>query len=76
MHILFDAVCFTDLVQDSEMIIFESIWTTFIASVVYKDSWGISKKKWLELKIEHPQANLDCLNWCTHCIKWNENIFP
>ncbi len=48
----------------SEPIIFESFLTTLMASVVFIGGWG-SRKKWLELKIERPQANLACLN------QWN-----
>jgi hypothetical protein len=36
---LHHTVCFTDLDQGSEMIIFELILTTFIASVVYGCYW-------------------------------------
>ncbi len=54
-------VYFTDLDQGSKMIIFESIFTTFIASVVFRGPWN-SGKNWLELKIEPPFANLACLN--------------
>ncbi len=32
-------VCFTDLDQGSEMIIFESILTTLIANVIFKGGW-------------------------------------
>jgi hypothetical protein len=46
-------VCFIDLDQGSEMIIFETIFTTFIASVVFRGRWGRGKN-WLELKIELP----------------------
>ncbi len=44
-------VCFTDLVQSIEMIIFESLLTTFITSVVFWGGWGGSSKKRLEPKI-------------------------
>jgi hypothetical protein len=47
------AVCFTEGDQDSEMIIFESILTTFIGTVIFNDHCG-SGKIWLELKIEPP----------------------
>ncbi len=46
-------VWFTDSYQGTEMIIFESILTTFISMIVFKDLWG-SSKNWLELKIEPP----------------------
>ncbi len=39
------------------MIIFESILTTFVERVVFRDHLG-SAKNWLELKIEPPLANL------------------
>jgi hypothetical protein len=55
------AVCFTDLDQGIKMIIFQSMLTTFTASVVFRGSWG-SIEMWLELKIEPPLANLACLN--------------
>jgi hypothetical protein len=48
-------VYFTDLDQGSEMIIYKSILTTFIVSVVFRGSWG-SSKNWLKLKIE-PTVN-------------------
>jgi hypothetical protein len=48
-----DAVCFIDLDQDSEMIIFKSILSTFEAIVILGGRWGTSKN-WLELKIEPP----------------------
>ncbi len=44
-------VFFTDLDQSSEMIIFESLLTTFITSFIFRGSWGNSKNR-LELKIE------------------------
>jgi hypothetical protein len=43
------------------MIIFESIISTFMASVIFRGRCG-SSKKWLELKIEPPLAKLACLN--------------
>jgi hypothetical protein len=55
-------VYFTDLDPGSEMTIFESVLTTFTASVVFRDSW-VSRKNWLELKIEPQSVNLACLNW-------------
>ncbi len=42
----FSTVSFTDLDQGSEKIIFESILTTFIESVIVNGRWGISKN-WL-----------------------------
>ncbi len=39
--------------QGFEMIIFMSIQTNFIASIVFRDYWGIGKN-WLKLKIEQP----------------------
>jgi len=47
-----------------EMIIFESILTTFEVSFIFWASWG-SIENWLELKIEPPLANLAFLN------RWN-----
>jgi hypothetical protein len=46
-----DAVCFIDFYQDSEMIIFKSILSTFVVDCNFKGRWG-SSKNWLELKIE------------------------
>jgi hypothetical protein len=46
-------VSFTNLDQVGEMIILESILTTFEASFVLRGSRG-SSKNWLELKIEPP----------------------
>jgi len=43
------------------MIIFESIFTTFKSSVIFRGSWGISVN-WLKPKTETPQANLACPN--------------
>jgi hypothetical protein len=54
---------FTDLDQGSEMIIFESILTTFKASVIFR---GQSCKNWLGLKTEQPLANLACQIGETH----------
>jgi len=45
--------CITDLDLGSEMIIFESILTTFKASVVFRGSWG-SSVNWLEPKTKPP----------------------
>jgi len=50
-----------DLDKWSEIIIFESILTTFKFSVIFRDSWGCSVN-WLEPKIDPPQANLACPN--------------
>jgi hypothetical protein len=55
-------VCFADLDQGIEIIIFESIFTTLEASFIFRNSWG-SIKNWLQLKIEPPLSNLACLNW-------------
>jgi hypothetical protein len=46
-------VCFTDLDKGRKMIIFESILTSFIESVIFRGPWG-STKNWLKLKIEPP----------------------
>jgi len=43
------------------MIIFESILTTFEASVIFRGSWG-SIKNWLEPKTKPPFAILACPN--------------
>ncbi len=48
-----DIVCFTDLDQNSERNIFESILTTFRVSIVFRGHWE-SSKNCLELKIEPP----------------------
>jgi len=45
--------CVTDLDSWSEMIIFESILTTFKLSIVFRGSWGRSVN-WLESKMEPP----------------------
>jgi hypothetical protein len=54
-------VSFKDLDQGSEMIIFESILTAFIASGIFRGCIGSSKNR-LMLKIDPPSANLACLN--------------
>jgi len=41
------------------MIIFESILTTFISSIIFRGTWGSSVNR-LEPKIEPPQADLAC----------------
>ncbi len=46
-------VYFTDLDQVSEMIIFESVLTTFITSIIFRGRWDSSENK-LELKIDSP----------------------
>jgi hypothetical protein len=43
------------------MIIFKSLMTTFVASIVLRGGRD-SNKNWLELKIKPPYANLSCLN--------------
>ncbi len=48
---------FPNLDQGCKMIIFESLWTTFIMTAVFKGFWRRSKN-WLELKIKPPLANL------------------
>jgi hypothetical protein len=53
---------FTDLDPGSKIIIFESILTTFIASIIFKGGYGGSIN-WLKLKIEPPKANLVCPKW-------------
>jgi hypothetical protein len=45
------SICFTNLDQDSKLIIFDSFLTTFIASVSFRGRWGNSKN-WLDSKIE------------------------
>jgi hypothetical protein len=47
----FQTGCFAYLDQVCEIIIFESILTTLIASIVFRGGWG-SSKKWLELEIK------------------------
>jgi hypothetical protein len=57
-------VCFTDKDLGRMVIIFESILTNFILSVVYRGHRGSRVKmaqNWL--KIEAPSANFACLNW-------------
>jgi hypothetical protein len=61
---LISTVSFTDLDQGSEMIIFESILTTFKESVIYRRNWG-GGKNWLEPKIEPvllKSAKQTCIN--------------
>ncbi len=55
-------VCFTGKDLGRMVIIFESILTNFIVSVVSRGH-RVSKENWLELKIEPPSAYLACLNW-------------
>ncbi len=43
---------YTNLDQSSEMIIFESMLTIFVASSIFDEA-----ENWLELKIEPPLAN-------------------
>jgi len=52
-------VSVTDLDQWIEVIIFESILTTFQLSIIFRGSWGISVYR-LEPKIETPEVNLAC----------------
>jgi hypothetical protein len=67
-----DTVCFTDLYQDTEMIIFESILTTFIASIVFRDRWRGSKN-WLELKIK--QHAYKCFYFKCHSFAEIKTLF-
>ncbi len=60
----FDKICFISLDWGIEMIIFQSILTTFTASVIFRGRWK-SSKNWIELKIVPLSANLACLN------RWN-----
>ena len=53
--------CVTDLDYQSKMIIFELIFTTFEASVIFWGSWG-SIENQLESKTKPPFAILDCPN--------------
>jgi hypothetical protein len=46
-------VFFSNLDQGSEMIIFELILTTFMASIIFRGRWGSSRNV-LELKIDPP----------------------
>ncbi len=56
------------------MIIFESILTTFIASIANKDRWD-NIENWLELKIKAPKANLAYLyRWNTLYHKYETNL--
>ncbi len=45
--------CVIDLDNYSKMTIFVSILTTFIASVIFRGSWG-NRVNWLEPKTEPP----------------------
>ncbi len=56
-EVLENTECVTDLVKRSEMIILESIFTTFKSSCVFGGSWG-SIEYWLELKTKPPSGNL------------------
>jgi len=53
--------CVADFDQGSEMIIFESILTTFEPSRIFGGSWG-SIENWLEPKNEPLSENLACPN--------------
>ena len=53
--------CVTKLDLQSRMIIFESILTTFEASVIFSGRW-CSSKNWLELKTWPPKASLTNLS--------------
>ncbi len=60
-----NTVSFDDLDQSTEMIIFESILTTFKASVVF-EGFCSSDKNWLKPKNEPTFTNLACPNpWYT-----------
>jgi hypothetical protein len=50
-----------DFDPGGKILIFESIWTNFIASDVFRGRWG-SNKNWLKLKIQPSYPNLVCLN--------------
>jgi hypothetical protein len=39
-----DTVCFTKLDHGSEMIIFDSILTSFIETIIFRGYWGNGKK--------------------------------
>jgi len=53
--------CVTDLDKQSELVIFESILTTFKLSIIYGGSWG-SIENWLQPKTKPPLGNLACPN--------------
>ncbi len=50
-------VCFTDLDQGRETIIFASMLTIFIGNVIFKGIISRGSKNWLEFKIEPSLAN-------------------
>jgi len=54
-------VCVTELDQQSELLIFESILTSFKPSIVFGGSWG-STENWLVPKIKPSSGNLACPN--------------
>ena len=50
--------CVTDLIdKQSELLIFESILTTFKLSIIHRGRWD-SIENWLEPKTEPPSGNL------------------
>jgi len=55
------AECVTDLDKQSDLLIVQSILTSFKQSIIFGGSWG-STENWLEPKTEPPSVNLACLN--------------
>ncbi len=53
--------CVTDLEYQIELLIFESILTSFKLSIIFGGSWGNNKNR-LEPKTEPPLGNLACPN--------------
>ncbi len=65
----FHTVCFTTLDYMSEMIIYESISTTFEESFNFQDSCG-SSKNWLELKIKEPLSKFSMQKSLKHTVSF------
>ncbi len=57
----FDTECVMDLDYQNELLIFESILTSFKLSIIFGGSWG-STENWLKPKNEPPSGNLSCPN--------------
>jgi len=50
-----------DLDKQSELLIYESILTSFKPSIILGGSWG-STENWLKPKAKPPSGNLSCPN--------------
>jgi hypothetical protein len=60
-------LCLTNLEHGSEMIISESILTTFIVNIIFKDHYG-SGKNWHKLKIEPQKSKFNSLKLVKHTV--------